>query len=228
MRRILIVEDNPDLAFGLRNNLEIEGYDIAVAEDGLTGLREARATAPDLIILDLMMPGLDGYRVLRTLRDEGNSTPVLILSAKSEEADKVRGFRMGADDFVTKPFSLLELLARVEALLRRAETEERAAGGEVYEFGALRIDVAARRVTRDGQTADLTDRELSLLMALARRRGAVASRQELLLEVWGHRAVVLSRTVDTHIAELRRKLEADPGAPRHIVTVRKRGYRLES
>lgn len=227
MRRILIVEDNPDLAFGLRNNLEIEGYDIAVAEDGLAGLREARATAPDLIILDLMMPGLDGYRVLRTLRDEGNSTPVLILSAKGEEADKVRGFRMGADDFVTKPFSLLELLARVEALLRRAAAEDRPAGGEIYQFGHLRIDEAARRVTRAGQTVDLTDREFSLLMALARRRGAVASRQDLLLEVWGHRGAVMSRTVDTHVAELRRKLEADPAVPQHIATVRKRGYRLQ-
>jgi two-component system alkaline phosphatase synthesis response regulator PhoP len=228
MRRILIVEDNPDLAFGLRNNLEIEGYAIAVAEDGLAGLREARETSPDLIILDLMMPGLDGYRVLRTLRDEGNSTPVLILSAKGEEADKVRGFRMGADDFVTKPFGLLELLARVEALLRRATSEERPPAGEVYQFGDLRIDAAARRVTRRGQTADLTDREFSLLMALARRQGAVASRQELLLEVWGHRGTVMSRTVDTHVAELRRKLEEDPAAPRYIVTVRKRGYRLQA
>jgi two-component system response regulator VicR len=228
MRRILIVEDNPDLAFGLRNNLEIEGYDIAVAEDGLAGLREARATAPDLIILDLMMPGLDGYRVLRTLRDEGNSTPVLILSAKGEEADKVRGFRMGADDFVTKPFSLLELLARVEALLRRATSEEQTPANETYQFGDLRIEPAARQVTRRGQAVELTDREFSLLMALARRQGAVASRQELLLEVWGHRGVVLSRTVDTHIGELRRKLEEDPTAPLHIVTVRKRGYRLQS
>jgi DNA-binding response OmpR family regulator len=228
MRRILIVEDNPDLAFGLRNNLEIEGYDIAVAEDGLAGLREARATAPDLIILDLMMPGLDGYRVLRTLRDEGNSTPVLILSAKGEEADKVRGFRMGADDFVTKPFSLLELLARVEALLRRATAGEQTPTTESYQFGDLRIEPAARQVTRRGEVVDLTDREFSLLMALARRQGAVASRQELLLEVWGHRGVVVSRTVDTHIGELRRKLEGDPTAPLHIVTVRKRGYRLQS
>jgi two-component system, OmpR family, alkaline phosphatase synthesis response regulator PhoP len=227
MRRILIVEDNPDLAFGLRNNLEIEGYDIAVAEDGLAGLREARSSAPDLIILDLMMPGLDGYRVLRTLRDEGNSTPVLILSAKGEEADKVRGFRMGADDFVTKPFSLLELLARVEALLRRSRSDGRTPQEETYMFGNLRIDAAARVVTRAGGVADLTDREFSLLMALARRGGAVATRQELLLEVWGHRGTVLSRTVDTHVAELRRKLEEDPAAPRHIVTVRKRGYRLQ-
>lgn len=228
MRRILIVEDNPDLAFGLRNNLEIEGYDIAVAEDGLAGLRQARATAPDLIILDLMMPGLDGYRVLRTLRDEGNSTPVLILSAKGEEADKVRGFRMGADDFVTKPFSLLELLARVEALLRRSASVERASSGDTYQFGDVRIDAAARRVTRSGEAVELTDREFSLLLALASRQGAVATRQELLLEVWGHRGSVLSRTVDTHVGELRRKLEPDPAEPRHIVTVRKRGYRLQS
>lgn len=227
MRRILIVEDNPDLAFGLRNNLEIEGYDIAVAEDGVAGLREARASSPDLIILDLMMPGLDGYRVLRALRDEGNSTPVLILSAKGEEADKVRGFRMGADDFVTKPFSLLELLARVEALLRRSASDDRPAADETYRFGDLRIDIAARRIMRGGETVELTDREFSLMVALARRAGAVATRQELLLEVWGHRGRVMSRTVDTHVAELRRKLEADPAAPRHIVTVRKRGYRLQ-
>ena len=226
MARILIVEDNPDLAFGLRNNLEIEGYDIAVAEDGLAGLRDARATRPDLIILDLMMPGMDGYRVLRTLRDEGNSTPVLILSAKGEEADKVRGFRMGADDFVTKPFSLLELLARVEALLRRAPVGA-APSAEVYQFGSVLLDAAARKVTRGDDTVVLTDKEFTLLLSLARRRGAVATRQELLLEVWGHRGAVLSRTVDTHIAELRRKLEEDPADPRYLKTVRKRGYRLQ-
>ena len=228
MHRILIVEDNPDLAFGLRNNLEIEGYAISVAEDGLAGLREARSSRPDLIILDLMMPGLDGYRVLRTLRDEGNSTPVLILSAKGEEADKVRGFRMGADDFVTKPFSLLELLARVEALLRRSSHDERVAAEQTYQFGDVRVEPAARRVTRRGEAVELTDREFSLLMALAGRGGAVASRQDLLMEVWGHRGSVLSRTVDTHVAELRRKLEDDPAAPRHLVTVRKRGYRLQA
>lgn len=226
MPRILIVEDNPDLAFGLRNNLEIEGYDIAVAEDGLAGLRDARAIRPDLIILDLMMPGMDGYRVLRTLRDEGNSTPVLILSAKGEEADKVRGFRMGADDFVTKPFSLLELLARVEALLRRAPMDT-APAGEVYQFGSVLLDAAARKVTRGDVTVVLTDKEFTLLLSLARRRGAVATRQELLLEVWGHRGAVLSRTVDTHVAELRRKLEDDPADPRYLKTVRKRGYRLQ-
>jgi two-component system, OmpR family, alkaline phosphatase synthesis response regulator PhoP len=228
MQRILIVEDNPDLAFGLRNNLEIEGYEIAVADDGLKGLELARDLTPDLIILDLMMPGLDGYRVLRTLRDEGNATPVLILSAKSEEADKVRGFRMGADDFVTKPFSLLELLARVEALLRRRTGDvAREPQTEAHTFGAISIEPTTQRVTRNGELVPLTHREFTLLMALVKRNGSVATRQDLLREVWGHRGLVLSRTVDTHIAELRRKLEDDPAQPRHIVTVRKTGYRLQ-
>jgi two-component system, OmpR family, alkaline phosphatase synthesis response regulator PhoP len=227
MQRILIVEDNPDLAFGLRNNLEIEGYEIAVAEDGLAGLQRAREDAPDLIILDLMMPGLDGYRVLRTLREEGVHTPVLILSAKGEEADKVRGFRLGADDFVTKPFSLLELLARVEALLRRSVQERRTGESVVYRFGEVAVDPAGQQVTRQGATVPLTHREFTLLLALVKRPGTVVTRQDLLREVWGHRSAVLSRTVDTHIAELRRKLEDDPAQPRHIVTVRKTGYRLQ-
>jgi two-component system, OmpR family, alkaline phosphatase synthesis response regulator PhoP len=227
MQRILIVEDNPDLAFGLRNNLEIEGYDITVAEDGLAGLDMARALRPDLIILDLMMPGLDGYRVLRTLRDEGRETPVLILSAKGEEADKVRGFRMGADDFVTKPFSLLELLGRVQALLRRGGAAGRDAAPAVHSFGDIIVDESAQSVTRAGQPVALTHREFLLLMALVHQRGRVLTRQELLHQAWGHRAPVMSRTVDTHIGELRRKLEADPAAPQHIVTVRKRGYRLQ-
>lgn len=226
MQRILIVEDNPDLAFGLRNNLEIEGYEIETAEDGLIGLSRVRTWKPDLVILDLMMPGLDGYRVLRTLRDEGNNTPVLILSAKGEEADKVRGFRMGADDFVSKPFSLLELLARVEALLRRAGADAKV-DPETYRFGSVVIDATAQTVTASGEAVQLTHREFELLMALLRRQGAAVTRQDLLREVWGHRSAVMSRTVDTHIAELRRKLEADPAQPDHILTVRKTGYRLQ-
>jgi two-component system, OmpR family, alkaline phosphatase synthesis response regulator PhoP len=227
MSRILIVEDNPDLAFGLRNNLEIEGYEIETAEDGLHGLHTARRWRPDLIILDLMMPGMDGYRVLRTLRDEGFTTPVLILSAKGEEADKVRGFRMGADDFVTKPFSLLELLARVEALLRRIAPGTKAQTAEQYRFGQVTVEATSQRVTLKGQPVQLTHREFELLLALLRRNGAVVSRDDLLREVWGHRASVVSRTVDTHISDLRRKLEDDPTEPRHIVTVRKTGYRLQ-
>jgi len=176
-----------------------------------------------------MMPGLDGYRVLRTLREEGISTPVLILSARGEETDKVRGFRLGADDYVTKPFSLLELLARVEALLRRASAPAGPADaeGETHRFGDVTVDTVSQQVTRAGEPVQLTHREYTLLLALIRRKGAVVSRVELLKAVWGYRGAVHSRTVDTHIAELRRKLEADPANPRHIVTIRKSGYRLQ-
>jgi two-component system alkaline phosphatase synthesis response regulator PhoP len=232
VKRILVIEDNADLAFGLRNNLEIEGYQVEVAETGGAGLAAARAQPADLIILDLMLPDLDGYRVLREMRESGLPTAVLILTARGEEADKVRGFRLGADDYVTKPFGLLELLARVDALLRRSavraqtpapvvSTESRA-----WRFGEIDVDPASRSVRRGGQTVSLTPMEFDLLIALLRRRGAVASRLELLKEVWGHSAAVLTRTVDTHVAELRRKLEARPAAPQYIVTVRKAGYRL--
>jgi DNA-binding response OmpR family regulator len=225
--RILVVEDNPDLAYGLRNNLEIEGYQVDVVEDGSVGLARARDAGPDLIILDLMLPGMDGYRVLKTLRDEGRQMPILILTARGEEADKVRGLRLGADDYVTKPFGVLELLARVEALLRRTAPLGGDGAGPPEQFGTVEVIPASRTVLRHGRAVALTPKEFDLLLALVRRRGAVASRMELLTEVWGYSAAVLSRTVDTHVAELRRKLEADPAAPDHILTVRKAGYRLE-
>ncbi len=227
MTRILVVEDNPDLAYGLRNNLEIEGYQVDVVEDGSVGLARAREAGPDLMILDLMLPGMDGYRVLKTLRDEGRQMPILILTARGEEADKVRGLRLGADDYVTKPFGVLELLARVEALLRRTAQLGGDGAGPPERFGAVEVIPASRSVLREGRAVALTPKEFDLLLALVRRRGAVASRMELLTEVWGYSAAVLSRTVDTHVAELRRKLEADPAAPHHILTVRKAGYRLE-
>ena len=226
MTSILIVEDNADLAYGLRNNLEIEGYAVDVAADGPTGLQQARSTHPDLLILDLMLPGLDGYRVLKALREEGHDLPVLILTAHGQEADKVRGFRLGADDYVTKPFGILELIARVGALIRRTAKPGRDATRSRERFGEVDVDPATRTVVRKGETVPLTPMEFDLLLALLRRRGAVASRLELLHEVWGHSSAVLTRTVDTHIAELRRKLEENPAAPRHILTVRKAGYRL--
>jgi len=227
MPRILIVEDNPDLAYGLRTGLEIEGYDVQVAEDGETGLDRARAWGPDLVMLDLMLPGMDGYRVLRTMREGGSDVPVLILTARGEEADKVLGFRLGADDYVTKPCGVLELLARVGALLRRSRIAERAGADGIERFGSVEINPASRTVTREGTPVALSPKEFDLLLALVRRRGAVASRVELLREVWGHRVEVMTRTVDIHIAELRRKLEHDPSQPRHILTVWKAGYRLE-
>jgi DNA-binding response OmpR family regulator len=226
MTRVLIVEDNRDLAFGLRNNLEIEGYAVEVASDGPAGLAAARRASPDLVVLDLMLPGMDGYRVLRQLREEGLAMPVLILTARGEETDKVLGFRLGADDYVTKPFGVLELLARVEALLRRSRPAAPAPVHPVQRFGEVEVEVSTRSVRRAGRPVALTPMEFDLLVALLRRQGAVASRLELLSEVWGHASDVLTRTVDTHIGELRRKLERDPSTPQHILTVRKAGYRL--
>lgn len=227
--RILIVEDNPDLAYGLRTGLEIEGYEVQVAEDGEKGLERARAWKPDLVMLDLMLPGMDGYRVLKSLREGGSDVPVLILTARGEEADKVLGFRLGADDYVTKPCGVLELLARVGALLRRSRMAEQRGGSaeQMERFGSVEIHPASRTVTKGGTAVALSPKEFDLLLALVRRRGAVASRVELLREVWGYRVEVMTRTVDIHIAELRRKLEDDPSQPRHILTVWKAGYRLE-
>jgi DNA-binding response OmpR family regulator len=228
MTRILLVEDNRDLAFGLRNNLEIEGYEVETAENGKAGLEAFARVNPDLLILDLMLPELDGFRVLRSLRQEGHTIPILLLTAKGEEADKVRGLRMGADDYVTKPFGLLELLARVEALLRRTQTGSTARETiGVQRFGEIEVDPASRAVYRASQAVELSPKEFDLLLALLRARGAVVSRLQLMREVWGYSAAIVSRTVDTHIAELRRKLEEHPASPQHIITVRKTGYRIK-
>jgi DNA-binding response OmpR family regulator len=229
MSRILVVEDNANLAYGLSTSLELEGHTVFVAHDGAEGLRAAREHAPDLLVLDLMLPEMDGYRVLKTLREEGRDTPVLILTARGAESDKVLGFRLGADDYVTKPFGLLELLARVGALLRRtsrAPAPEPAPAADVVTLGEIEVQPAARAVRRRGEEVALTPKEFDLLMALVRRKGSVAGRLELLREVWGHRAAVMTRTVDMHVAQLRRKLEDDPAAPRHILTVWKAGYRI--
>jgi two-component system alkaline phosphatase synthesis response regulator PhoP len=229
LSRILLIEDNSDLAFGLRNNLEIEGYEVEVVADGVTGLKAFAKVNPDLVILDLMLPELDGFRVLRSLRQDGHTTPVLLLTAKGEEADKVRGLRMGADDYVTKPFGLLELLARVEALLRRTHRGGTATEDmrKVQRFGVIEVDPASRTVRRASHTVELAPKEFELLLALLRARGAVVTRLQVMREVWGYSAAVVSRTVDTHIAELRRKLEENPSSPRHIITVRKTGYRIK-
>jgi two-component system alkaline phosphatase synthesis response regulator PhoP len=223
--RILLIEDNEDLAFGLRNNLEIEGYGVELATDGHSGLSRARELQPDLIVLDLMLPSLDGYRVLRELRQDGNTVPVVILTARTEEADKIRGFRLGADDYVTKPFGILELIARVEAVMRRSGGGARP--GHAVRFGDVTIDVGTRTVRKGDLVVALTPMEFNLLLALAKRQGDVVSRLDLLREVWGHASTVLTRTVDTHVGELRRKLEDDPSQPRYILTSRKAGYRLE-
>lgn len=222
---LLLIEDDVDLGFGLRNNLEIEGYAVEIAVDGPAGLAALEARRFELILLDLMIPGLNGLRVLKTLRDRGDRTPVLILTARGQEEDKVRGLRLGADDYVTKPFGVLELLARIEALLRRVRPARPA--GAMGRFGGVEVDPATRQVRRDGTVVGVSPKEFDLLLALLEADGAVLSRQELMQRVWGYEATVLSRTVDTHIAELRRKLEPDPAEPRHLLTIRKAGYRLD-
>ncbi|MEQ9399418.1 MAG: response regulator transcription factor [Longimicrobiales bacterium] len=225
MPRILIVEDNEDLAFGLRATLEFEGYDVEVAGDGQAGLERARSGGMDLVILDLMLPGMDGRQVLGVLRKEGIATPVLVLTALADEADVVLGFDRGADDYVTKPFSTGELLARVRALLRRSARSGRAR--PVQRFGEVEVNPASRTVIRGGDPVSLTPKEFDLLLALLERDGAVVSRHDLLEQVWDYtNADIETRTVDVHVAELRRKLEEDPARPRHILTVRKKGYRL--
>jgi DNA-binding response OmpR family regulator len=222
-RRVLVVEDNAVLAEGLRHNLAFEGYAVRVAGGAGEGLAALQREGADLVILDLMLPDGDGFHVLRTLRGDGDATPVLVLTALGDEADKVRGLRLGADDYVTKPFGLLELLARVDALLRRAT---RPAAARVR-FGAVEVCTATHQVTRAGAPVPLRPKEYELLVALLRHEGAVVTRDELLREVWRYDASVTSRTVDTHVLELRRKLEDDPAAPRHLLTVRKTGYRLQ-
>ena len=222
--RILVVEDNSDLAAGLEYNLQLEGHEVQVAATGPEGVAAAAEWAPDLVILDLMLPGVNGYEVLQSIRKQARHVPVIILTARAEEQNKIRGFRLDADQYVTKPFGILELLERVAALLRRSAQEQQPASA-VVEFGDVRVDLDTHRVERAGVSVTLTPKAFDLLLALVRRHGKVARRADLLREVWGYGSFIMTRTVDSHIAELRRKLD-DPEQPRHILTVWKVGYRF--
>ena len=227
MSSILLIEDNRDYAATLRANLEREGYEVAVAATGVDGLEVAKRLSPDLIILDLMLPTMNGFTVLQRLRDEGREAPVLIMTALGTEEEKLRGFGLGADDYVVKPCGLLEILARVRALLKRASGS--ATGPRIEaQVGDLTVDFAARVVRRGGAEITLRPKEFDLLAALIRHRGRVVSRADLLREVWGYAAGTESRTVETHLAALRERLGDDPQSPRYIVTVRRAGYRLEA
>ena len=226
MTRVLVVEDNADLAFAVTTALESEGFDVAVAGTGPEGVDRARERDADLIILDLMLPGFDGYRVIRTLRGDGIETPILVLTARGEEADKVKGLRLGADDYVTKPFGAMELLARVDALLRRSRLSA-PPPAVIHQFGEVEVNRAARTVKRRGEPVMLTPKEFDLLIALMDQAGAVVPRGDLLSAVWGYQQDVSTRTVDIHVFALRAKLETNPAQPSHIITVRKTGYRFE-
>jgi DNA-binding response OmpR family regulator len=221
---ILLIEDNRDYAATLKANLEREGYRVEVAATGVEGLARARRKPPDLVVLDLMLPAMDGFTVLQRMRDQGLGMPVLIMTALGTEEEKLRGFGLGADDYIVKPCGLREILARVRALLKRG-----GAGTVVPEpvvIGDLRIDLAARVVRLGGEPLTLRPKEFDLLAALVRYRGRVVSRSELLREVWGYAPGIESRTVETHLAALRQRLGDDPQSPRYIVTVRGAGYRM--
>jgi two-component system, OmpR family, alkaline phosphatase synthesis response regulator PhoP len=226
MASILIAEDDADLALGLRNNLEIEGYDVRIARDGVTALQLYGEFKPDLLVLDVVMPHVDGLRVLREIRATDRKLAVLMLTARSTESDKVRGLKLGADDYLSKPFGLLELLARIEALLRRSRLDVASPG--TLQFSDVVVDTAARRVTKSGREVALRPKEFDLLLELLHHRGEVRTRLELMQAVWGYSSAVITRTVDTHLFELRRKLEADASKPRHIITVHSVGYRLDA
>jgi len=224
-RRILLIEDEPGLVLTLTDRLEREGYAVESATDGDTGLARASSGAFDLIILDLMLPRRSGLDVCRQLRQSGVETPILMLTARSQVVDKVVGLQLGGDDYLTKPFDMMELLARVEALLRRAARGP-AAAGAVHSFGPVRVDFRSAEVTRDGQPVVLSAREFQLLRYLIENRGRVVSREELLKDVWGYHALPSTRTVDVHMAWLRQKLEANPKHPEFILTLRGLGYKF--
>ncbi len=229
MPRILIIEDEPAMQEGLRYNLEYEGHEVEIAADGYAGLAAGKNTAPDLIVLDLMLPGLGGLEILKRLRQDGVSTPVVILTARGQEADKVAGLELGADDYVTKPFSVRELLARIEAVLRRASGRTETQVPSRFRFGDVHIDFERRTVTRAGQAVPLSYKEFEIMRLFVRRQGQIVSREELLDQVWGYNEDMLpnTRTVDTHIAKLRKKLEGESSRGRYIQTVHKVGYRFQ-
>lgn len=225
-RRILLVEDEPSLRLTLGDRLVAEGYSVTTAEDGETGLAELAAETFDLAILDVMLPGIDGFEVCRELRRRGLGLPVLMLTARSEVVDKVVGLKLGADDYLTKPFETAELMARIEALLRRGSAPM-TAGADSYTFGPVRVDFRRAEVLKDGEPVDVSSLELRLLAYLIEHRGDVLGRDRLLDEVWGYDAQPVTRTVDVHVASLRQKIEPNPSHPRYIVTVHRRGYRFD-
>jgi DNA-binding response OmpR family regulator len=224
MSKILIVEDEPGIAFALESDLQTEGYEVAIVTDGVEAVRRARAERFDLILLDVMLPRKDGFDVCRELRHGGLTTPIILLTAKTHEAEKVLGLDAGADDYVTKPFSPRELRARVRALLRRVVPEQREV---IQRFGNFELDLARFELRREGSKLEATPTELKLLTVLVRNRGKVLTRERLLEEVWGAGVYVSDRVVDNHVVALRKKIEDDPAAPGYLVSVRSVGYRFD-
>jgi len=224
MSRILIVEDEPEMLMGLEDNFQFEGYTVLKASDGVSGLEMALSAHPDLIILDVMLPKKSGFDVCRELRAQGSSVPIIMLTARGQEIDKVRGLELGADDYLTKPFSLRELLARVKAVLRRYTPAPGATPG--LKIGELEIDFTHYTATQNGQAIEFTHKEFEVMKYFLAHKGQTISRSELLDEVWGYDAAPTTRTVDNHILKLRQKIEADPANPKIILTVHGIGYKF--
>ena len=223
--RVLLVEDEPGLRLTLGDRLSSEGYSVESVADGEAGLARASSGAFDLVVLDVMLPRMNGFDVCRELRQRGVTTPVLMLTARGQVVDKVVGLKLGADDYLTKPFEAIELMARLEALLRRRPAGA-LPGGDSYRFGEVTIDFRRMEVTRGGTAVDLSAREFKLLRHFVEHRGATLSRDELLSEVWGYDEMPLTRTVDVHVAGLRQKIEANPKSPEFILTVHGLGYKF--
>jgi DNA-binding response OmpR family regulator len=225
MSRILVVEDEPGIALGLEDDLRLEGWDVELVGDGLAASQRARERSFDLILLDVMLPGKDGFDVCRELRKAGVQTPIIMMTAKAQEAEKVLGLDLGADDYVTKPFSPKELRARIRAALRRGATTPQSA--EVFRFGDIEVDAERCEVRRGGTVVETTATEFKLLSVFVRNRGRVLSRDKLLDQAWGEGTFLTDRVVDNHIVALRRKIEPDPAEPKYLVSVRGVGYRFD-
>ena len=223
MTRILVVEDEPGIAMGLEDDLELEGYQVQVVSDGEMAIRRTREESFDLILLDVMLPRKDGFAVCRELRHAGVRTAIILLTARTQEAEKVLGLELGADDYVTKPFSPLELLARIKAVLRRASGEL----PELYHFGEVEVDLSRHELRRRGSPVEVTSLEFKLLITFIQHRGRVLTRDQLLDQVWGQATFVTDRVVDNHITNLRKKIEPEPSQPRYLVSVRGVGYRFD-
>ena len=224
MRKVLIVEDDQAMAVALRDGFTYEGYTVQVARDGSAGLRMASEKGLDLVILDVMLPRMSGLDVCKQLRSDGNSTPIIMLTARGQEIDKVLGLKCGADDYVTKPFSFLELMARVEAVLRRASKKDEQL--DLYQFSDVTLNFKNFEATKGGKPLDLSSREFKLLKYFIEHRGEAVSRDQLLDSVWSYHGFPLTRTVDMHIAKLRQKIEDSPADPRYIITVHRVGYKF--
>lgn len=224
MPKVLIVEDEPNMILGLKDSCEYEGYDVVVARDGEEAVEKVLSTKPDIILLDVMLPKMNGLDVCKYLRNKGIDTPIIMLTARSQEIDKVVGLEVGADDYVTKPFSLKELLARIRAHLRRASKQ--VADLEVYEFGGVELNFKKHRAHKEGRQVELSAREFDILKYLIQRCDEIVTRDQLLDAVWGYGTSPITRTVDNHIAKLRQKLEDVPSEPRHIITVHRVGYKF--